>query len=147
MRASGFTLFELLIALALATVLAATAVPELRRSLAGWRINAAARLVVMDLKHARARAIAESATHRIRFATPGGAYQLERQRANGAYTDIGPSTQLGDGILVVECTAPGSGVAFRPRGHAATFGTVRLRNATGDERRVVIDIAGRMRVQ
>ena len=48
---------------------------------------------------------------------------------------------------VVDCTAAGDGVGFRPRGYAITFGTITLRNASGDERRVIVDIAGRMRVQ
>ena len=49
--------------------------------------------------------------------------------------------------IVVDCTAAGDGVGFRPRGYAITFGTITLRNASGDERRVIVDIAGRMRVQ
>lgn len=147
MTRDGFTLFELLVAVSLAAVIGAAAVPALRRSLEGWRMNAAARQVVMDLKQARGRAIAESASHRLRFAPAAARYQLERQRAGGAYTPVGPGTALPPGITVVECTAVGDSVTFRPRGHAATFGTIRLRNTTGEERSVIVDIAGRMRVQ
>ena len=146
MRA-GFTLLELLIALALVAALSALAVPGMGRMLAGWRLNAAARQVVMDLKLARGRAISESTTRRVRFPVPGRAYQHERQRPSGTYTAAGPATQLPDGVSVADCTAAGSGIGFRPRGYAATFGTIRLRNDDGDERLVVVDIAGRMRVQ
>jgi type IV fimbrial biogenesis protein FimT len=144
---TGFTLLELLVALAIGAALSGIAILELQRALAGWRLNAAARQVIMDLKQARGRAIAESVTHRVRFTSPGSDYQLERQRPTGAYTAVGPATNLPDGIAVVECTALGASVGFRPRGHAATFGTIRLRNGSGEERRVVVDIAGRMRVQ
>ena len=144
---AGFTLLELLIAVALLAVLGATAVPSFQRQLERWRIGAAARQVVMDLKVARGRAIVGGAAHRIHFTLPGGSYQLERQRPGGSYAATGPATLLPDGVRVVDCTAAGDGIGFRPRGHAITFGTVTLRNASGDERRVVVDIAGRMRVQ
>lgn len=147
MRSHGFTLLELLVAVALAGVLGAVAVPEARRQLERWRLSAAARQVVMDLKVARARAIAGGAAQRVHFAVPGGSYQHERQRPGGAYAPIGPVTALPDGVRVVDCTAAGDGIGFRPRGHAISFGTVTLRDAVGDERLVVVDIAGRMRVQ
>ncbi len=147
MSRRGFTLLELVIAVALVGVLSAVAVPSVQRQIALWRIGAAARQVVMDLKSARARAIAGGAAERVHFAVPGGTYQLERQRPGGSYAAIAPATRLPDGVRVVDCTATGDGIGFRPRGYAMTFGTVTLRNASGDERRVVVDIAGRMRVQ
>ena len=139
-------MLELLTALALVGVLSGIAVPQLRRSLAGWRLNAAARQVVMDLKLARARAIVGGATARLHFGVPGSSYQHEQQRGE-SYVATTPPTQLNDGIAIVDCTAAGDGVSFRPRGLAAAFGTITLRDPHGDERRVVVDIAGRMRVQ
>lgn len=147
MSRRGFTLLELLIAVALAGVLSAAAVPAVQRQLERWRLGAAARQVVMDLKVARGRAILGGATQRLRFAVPGASYQLERQRPGGVYAASGPPTPLPDGVRVVDCTAAGDGIGFRPRGHAITFGTVTLRNASGDERQVVVDIAGRLRVR
>lgn len=146
-RPAGLTLLELLVALALAAVLAAVAISQWQRVLARWRVDAAARQVVMDLKLARGRAIAESSTRRVRFSVPGGAYQHERQQPSGVYAAAGPAIRLPDGIVVTDCTAVGTGLGFRPRGYAATFGTVTLRGEYGDERRVIVDIVGRMRVQ
>lgn len=144
---SGFSLLELLIALSLAAVLTGAALPGYQRLLAGWRLSAAARQVVMDLKLARARAILDSATHRVRFAVPGTSYQHERQRPSGAYAPSTPPTQLPPDIEIIACTGAGSGISFRPRGYAGAFGTVALRNRDGDQRAVVVDIVGRMRVQ
>lgn len=146
-RPAAFTLLELLIALALAGVLIGIAVPALNRPRETWRLQAAARQVVMDLKLARARAIASGTSQRLRFAVPGAAYQHERQRAPGAYAASGPATALPDGVTVADCTAAGDAVSFRPRGHAASFGTITLRNRYDETRRVVVDIAGRLRVQ
>ena len=147
MSRRGFTLLELLIAVALIGVLGAVAVPAVQRQVERWRIGAAARQVVMDLKVARGRAIVGATAHRLRFAVPGAHYQLERQRPGGAYAAAAPATLLPEGVQIADCTAAGDGIGFRPRGHAITFGTLVLRNASGDERRVVVDIAGRMRVQ
>jgi prepilin-type N-terminal cleavage/methylation domain-containing protein len=147
MARPGFTLLELLIAIALIGVLGAVALPAVQRQVERWRIGAAARQVVMDLKVARGRSIVGGAAHRLRFAVPGGRYQLERQRPGGAYAAVAPPTLLPDGVQIADCTAAGDGIGFRPRGHAITFGSVLLRNGSGDERRVVVDIAGRMRVQ
>ena len=147
MSRRGFTLLELLIALCIFGVLGAIAAPAYRRALAGWRLSAAARQVVLDLKLARARAILDSATHRVRFSVPGSSYQHERQRPSGTYEPSGPATTLPADVSVIACTASGSGISFRPRGNAGAFGSVSLRNSDGDLRAVIVDIVGRVRVQ
>jgi prepilin-type N-terminal cleavage/methylation domain-containing protein len=143
----GFTLLELLIAVTLCAVLAATAVLGYRRALSAWRLDAATRQVVMDLKLARARAMLGAATHRVRFAAPGRRYQHERRRASSAYEPLGPATPLPPDVEILGCSGAGSAISFRPRGHAAAFGTIALRNSDGEQRSIVVDIVGRMRVQ
>jgi prepilin-type N-terminal cleavage/methylation domain-containing protein len=146
-NARGLTLLELLIALSLCTILAGAATLGLPRMLAEWRLRAAARQVLMDLKFTRARAILASASHRLRFPVPGTTYQHQRQRPSGTYESIGPPTELPPEVTIVGCSGAGSGISFRPRGHAGAFGTVTLRNRDGGERAVVVDIVGRLRVQ
>ena len=143
----GFTLLELLIAVSLAAVLTGTALFGYQRMLAGWRLDAAARQVVMDLKLARARAILDSANHRVRFAAPGRTYQHERQRPSGVYEPSAPPTELPADVEITDCTGAGSGISFRPRGYAAAFGTVALRNRDAQRRAIIVDIMGRTRVQ
>ena len=143
----GFTLLELLVGLGLAAVLTGTALLGTRRSVAGWRLSAAARQVVMDLKLARARAILDSATHRVRFTVPGSSYQHERQQPSGTYVAVGPAPPLPSDVAVIGCTGAGTGISFRPRGHAGAFGTITLRNVDGEQRAIVVDIVGRTRVQ
>jgi prepilin-type N-terminal cleavage/methylation domain-containing protein len=144
-RSAGLTLLELLVAVALFGVLAAIALPDLRRTLAAWRLNAAARQLVMDLKLTRAQAIAGGVNQRLRFVPATPRYQRERQQGT-SYVAVGPPIALPDGIIVVDCSAAGAGISFRPRGLAAAFGTITLRDADGLERRIVVDIAGRMRL-
>lgn len=143
--ARGLTLLEVLVAIALAGALSGIALPQWRRTLADWRLQAAARQVVLDLKLARAQALAGGAARRVRFPAGGRHYQHERQQ-RGRYVPVAPATLLPGDVLIADCTAPGDGIGFRPRGLAAGFGTVILRDGRGVERRVVVDIAGRMRV-
>ena len=106
----------------------------------------AARQVVLDLRVARMRAIAENVNRRVVF--PSGAEGYQHQRKSGAvYVDDGVIVRLPRGILIRDCTATEHGIGFKPRGNAASFGTVTLRNRNGDEAQVVVDIAGQARVQ
>jgi prepilin-type N-terminal cleavage/methylation domain-containing protein len=146
MTARGVTLLELLAGLALFGALTAVAVPHVAVLRARWRLGAAARQVVMDLKVARARAMADVANRRVRFTVPGSAYQHQRQD-NGRYLDDGGPMALPEGISIGACSAVGSAVGFRPRGPATTFGTITLRNERGEQRRIVVDIVGRMRIE
>ncbi len=143
----GISLLEVLVGTALMAILAGTAVMGYGVMLSGWRLNAAARQIVMDLKVARSRAIAEAVSHRIQFQVPGRFYEHQRQEAGKQYAATGPPTPLPPEIETIGCTATGSSIGFRPRGHASTFGTITLRNADGDQRQIVVDIAGRVRVQ
>jgi prepilin-type N-terminal cleavage/methylation domain-containing protein len=143
----GFSLLELVVALAVAGVLAGVAVLDVRAMQADWRLGAAVRQVVLDLKRVRLRAIEENVDHRLLLAAPAVTYRRQRREASGGYVDVGPPTGLPEGVEIVDCTARGQAITFRPRGHASTFGTLTLRNEKGRERRVVVDMAGRLRVE
>ena len=132
--------------LSITAVVSVTALLGLNRSLAGWRHNATARQLVMDLRVTRVSAMSEGVDRRLRLPT-GTAYQPQRKAANGTYVDEGPPTVLPDGIRIVDCTGAGSSVSFRSAGYAGAFGTITLADALGEERRVIVDIAGRARIQ
>lgn len=141
----GVTLLELLTVLSIMAVGTSTALFGFNRSLAGWRLNAAARQVVLDLRVTRVRAMAESTDRRLRFA-PGTTYQPQRKN-DGTYVDDGIATAFTPGIRVVSCTGAGSSISFRPAGYAGAFGTITLADEHARERRVTVDIAGRARIQ
>ena len=147
MDSRGLTVVEILVALIILGVLAAIAVPNVAALRSRWQLSAAARQIVMDLKVARTRAIADIANHRVRFAVHGSSYQPQRQGTDGSYANEGTSVALADGIVIDSCTATAAAVGFRPQGNASTFGTVTLRNDAGAQRRIVVDIVGRMRVE
>lgn len=143
----GLTLLEILVATAFASLIAVMALPGLGEAASAWRLAAAARQIVLDLKVTRVQAISENTDRRLRLPFPASAYRRERREESGAYVADGPPIALPSGVAVVDCTANGGAITFRPLGHASTFGTIILRNESGDERRVVVDIAGRLRVE
>jgi Tfp pilus assembly protein FimT len=141
------TVLELTVVVSLILVLAGTALFGYRAALSTFRLNGAARQVVLDLKVTRLRAMAESVDRRLHLPDQSRVYQPQEKGPAGSYADDGPPTWLPEGIRVVNCSGAGSSISFRPAGYAGAFGTIILANSDGAERRVVVDIAGRMRVQ
>lgn len=144
--ASGFSLLELIIVLSLAAVLAAISVLSHQAMQPSLNLSSATRQVVMDLKVARIRAVTRNTNYRVVFADESDRYQPQYKNGN-AYADDGRPIQLPHGIVVAACSARDSAIAFRPRGNATSFGTVTLRNGTGDVRHIIVDIAGQVRVE
>ena len=143
---SGLSILELVVALGLASVLAGVGVLSHHALRPGLNLMTATRQVVMGLLAARMRAVARNTDLRLVFPSGSTAYRLQA-RNGSTYDDEGAPVALAAGIVIVDCTARASAISFRPRGNAGTFGTVTLQNARGDVRRVVVDIAGQVRVQ
>lgn len=143
---SGLSILELVVALALASALAGVGVLSHRALRPGLDLATATRQVFMDLQVTRMRAVAQNVNHRIVFVNGSSRYQAQRQNGT-TYDDEGRPVELPAGITVLDCTTRDSTISFRPRGNAATFGTVTLQNAQGSVRSVVVDIAGQVRVQ
>jgi type IV fimbrial biogenesis protein FimT len=144
-RSHGLTLLEVVVALAIIGVLLSVGVLAYAQMVDDLRLNHAARQVMLDLTITRTRALADNTGRRLVFLPDHDSYQPQVQ-ISGHYGDDGVAITLPAGIDLTGCTASGSAVAFRPRGNAATFGTITLRNRPGHERRIVVDIAGRIRV-
>ena len=75
-RRAGFTLFELVITLAVMGILAAIAVPRYANSIGRYRAESAARRVAADLLLARASAKAASSPRSVTFDAAAGSYTV-----------------------------------------------------------------------
>jgi prepilin-type N-terminal cleavage/methylation domain-containing protein len=145
-KQTGVTLFELLVALTLLAIVAGTATLFYPAILANWRLDAAARQIVLDLQRVRLQAIAEGASHRLRFSLQANTYRFQR-KVHQTYEDDAPAASLPLGVTVAACTAGAASISFHPRGHAGTFGTITLLSPTGRQRQVIVDMVGRARIQ
>ena len=145
-RPGGFALIELAAVLGLLSILGAIAVLSHHGVRSRLALSTAARQVTLDLKRARMRAITRNVNHRIIFTAGSERYQRQQKRGS-TYVDEGAAVALPPGIMVTDCSAAENAISFRPRGNAGTFGTVTLRNPFGEIRRVIVDIAGQVRVE
>ena len=74
--AAGFSLFELVMVVAITAVLAGIAVPRYGSAIARYRITMAAQRIVADLAHARSRARTTSAHQTLTFTPDSDQYQI-----------------------------------------------------------------------
>lgn len=75
-RPGGFSLIELALVLAILMTLAALAAPRYANALANYRVDAAARRMLADLRLTQSRAKALSSTQTFTFSTTGSRYQI-----------------------------------------------------------------------
>lgn len=146
MRARGFTLLELLVVLGLIGALLTLGVFAHAAARERLGLATAARQVATDLALARMRAISRNREQRLLF-PPGATQYRPQERAGSGFDDAGPSRDLPAGVRIDDCTAPGDALGFRPRGGAASFGTVVLGTTSGATRSVTVSITGRARIR
>jgi len=93
---------------------------------------------------AHARRFAENMNHRIVFVAARRSNQHQRKPGTGYVIDGAP-VALPRGIVVSDCPPiPASVSGTRQCGH---IGTVSIANTQGNVRRIIVDIAGQIRVQ
>ncbi len=157
-RTRGVTLLELLVALAILSVLAVMAYGSLAGVVPKFRLSAATRDVASVLVLTRAKAIAENRNYIVEF--QGTAYRVIWDRTSTGTVNVGTSDDqvvqtvaYGRGITYFRPTTnplpAGDIVAFDPRGIAfnITVGgqEVGVTNGAGTTRQVRVQYTGRVK--
>jgi len=132
---SGFTLLELIAALAIAAILAAIAIPKWSVLLPTYRLNSSARQVQSELHQIKMQAASENVDFQIVFS--GGASDYTIQRDSSPWM----TRSLPEGIIVAKAGT----IYLSPRG-TAKGNTVRLLNEIGECAQVVVSPTGRVRI-
>ena len=130
----GFSVIELLAALAIFGLLTAIALPGWNRLQLSFHLSSSARLVHSELQSLRIRSATDNASFRLAYAA--GATNIELQR-DGQTWAVKP---LPTGVSI---TKAGS-IAFSPRG-TASANRVRLSSREGSCQQVVVSATGRVR--
>lgn len=138
----GFTLLELIVALAIFSILAAIAIPTWSTLIPTYSLNGAARQIQSELSRIKMQAIAENVTFRLAFSDTADNYTVER--VAGATTTQHGTKPLPEQIDVRNSITLG----FTSRGTASPGGggTIKLCNSRGAGTNVVLSSTGRVRV-
>jgi Tfp pilus assembly protein FimT len=126
--ASGLTLFELVVAMALLATIAAGAALVWPRLAAALRLEAGLHQLAADLHDARVVAVAAQARTRLAFVRGETSYRIEREDDAGVF-QLTLRRPLPEGVAVADANSGGD-LVFSARGNAEN-GTVVLVDARG----------------
>ena len=143
---TGFSLVELLVVIALISIVSAFAVPTWQRYAAKTDLKTAAREVMADLSNTKQRAVEENLdVYRLTFNVAGNSYVLSRTDTGTVWTKSVAS--FGNGISINSVNfSGGSIVSFQKRG-TVSMGNMTLRNGLGATATITVNSAGRTYVQ
>jgi prepilin-type N-terminal cleavage/methylation domain-containing protein len=130
----GFSVIELLVALAIVGLLAGIALPGWNRFLSSFSLSSSARLVHSELQGLRIRSAAENVSFSLAYAAGATAIEIERDGKTLA------RKPLPNGVSITQA----GNIVFSPRG-TASANRVRLAGGDGSCRQVVVSATGRVR--
>ena len=153
----GFTLIELMIAIAMIAILSGIAIPSLSNLAPNYRLKAAARELYSDMQNARIEAIKTNTNAIIQF-TPQpyspagqvGSYRISiDSNGNGIY-DAGETIQksMPKNVSLISTTFAGNTAGFTPRGISleVTSPNVQFRNNQSRWYRITLSPAGALKI-
>ncbi|MET0151521.1 MAG: GspH/FimT family pseudopilin [Candidatus Binatia bacterium] len=150
-RSTGFTLLELLCAIGVLSLLAATSLPRISAILPALALDRAARQIAAELALARVEAITRNTRSRTIFDLAAARYSVELEsegRFNGeSAVRTLPAGVSFNSVASTRVSAGRISITFVPRGNTADNATIAVATASGGSRRVVVSAAGRVRVE
>jgi len=143
---TGFSLIELMIVIALISIVLAISVPMWQNYTAKTNLKTAAREVMADLSNAKQQAVEENLdVYRLTFNVAGNNYALSRTDT-GVILWTKSLASFGNGILIDSVSFGGSVVSLHKRGTVSN-GHLILRNGLGSTATITVTVTGRTYVQ
>lgn len=143
----AFTLLEIIVALAVFSILAAIAIPTWSTLLPVYALNSAARQVQSELHKVKSRAISEYTRFRLVFSTASYKIQKDYSTNGSDYRDTGENKPLAEGIDIRNATqTPTLGFTARGMATPGGGGTVKLCNSKEGGQNIVVSSTGRIRI-
>lgn len=142
---AGFSLAEIMIAIAIGGAMTALAVPNFRQMREGYRLRGATHQVFTALQRARIAAVKEN--NRYRFSVAGSTYTVHSDANNNNAINDGETVTNNDihntaTNVSISSTAT---IVFATDGTATTTGTVTVSNSSGSHT-ISVSPAGRVRI-
>ncbi len=140
-REAGLTFLEVLVALGVVAVVAATALPGFAVFRTALQLTSATRATAQCLRLARAIAVGRNAPARVVVSGDGSTMTTQVFR-NGVWTSTGTPTVLDGGMKVAAVQPSASALAFSSQGIASSTVTITLRAPSGGQRNLVVGMLG-----
>ncbi len=137
----GFSLFELMMLVSVITIITTMAVPQLRQSMADYRLTASANLLAIELNSGRAMAISRDSVHEVTLDTISNSVQItDLNDANNA-----PRMEklLDPGISFSSVPTPT--ILFYGRG-LARGETIEIENEYGTSKSITVTASGKVTI-
>ena len=131
----GYSLIELVVAVALAGILAAIALPSWNKLLPSYQLDSSIRQFQSELHNIKMRAAAENVGFQLVYTNGAANYTIQRDSA------VLVTKPLPAGVVVTN----GGTISFSPRG-TASANRIRLRSSDGTCKQVVVSPTGRVRI-
>jgi type IV fimbrial biogenesis protein FimU len=131
----GYSLIELVVAVTLAGILAAIALPGWNKLLPSYQLDSSVRQFQSELHNIKMRAAVENVGFQLVYANGAANYTIQRDSA------VLVTKPLPTGVVVTN----GGIISFSPRG-TASANRIRLRSSDGTCKQVVVSPTGRVRI-
>ena len=131
----GYSLIELVVAVTLAGILAAIALPGWNKLLPSYQLDSSVRQFQSELHNIKMRAAAENVGFQLVYANGAANYTIQRDSA------VLVTKPLPTGVVVTN----GGIISFSPRG-TASANRIRLQSSDGTCKQVVVSPTGRVRI-
>lgn len=140
----GFTLIEVLIAIAIVGIISAVAVPVLQNLLPIYRLNSAAGALVSDLQYAKMKAVSQKRNIKVLFNIENNSYKMQ-YKDHSIWTDLTGASERNLSNAGICLAAASNNPVFSARGMVSPTATVQIRNSNGT-REIKVSLCGRIKV-
>jgi len=141
----GYTLVELIITLAVLSIISTIAALHLNNFVINKNLESAARDIVSDFFLCKEKAVSENTTYRIIFDVEGHSYTIQPDTPEAVtkhLSSFGPDIEIDSASF-----GNGKTVHFLTRGTVSPFGNIKLKNSRQSRATIKVNITGRTYVK